>query len=215
MNLDLIHRWYDFALLNEASQVRDLKVGHSDGACPSVAVELLKRVPGRNEVTAVQGRQRPVDQEEVNMVRAQCLESAVEGSTRIVRPVVPVVELAGDENFAAIQARSPNGLPHILFIAVHLGGIDVPVADPQSLSHSVGCLSRVNLEDSEAKLWNGLAAVQRKIWNCHALSALRCLLERRRVALLCTLISIRCGELIDAVAPHFLSLSVASVACGG
>jgi hypothetical protein len=91
----------------------------------------------------------------------------------------------------------------------------VPVADLQSLSHSVRCLSRVNLEDSEAKLRNGLAAVQRKIWNCNAFSALRCLLERSRVALLRTLISIRCGELVDAVAPHFLSLSVASVACGG
>src|SRR4030095_12764594 len=117
--------------------------------------------------------QRPVDQEEINIVRAKCLESAVEGSTRIVRPVVPVVELAGDENLAAIQARSPNGLPHFLFIAVHLGGIDVPVADVTSVSRSGGCLRRVNLEDSEAKLRNGLAAVQGKIWSCHALSALR------------------------------------------
>jgi hypothetical protein len=90
----------------------------------------------------------------------------------------------------------------------------VPITDLESLSHSVGRLSRIDLEDSEAKLRNGLATVEHKIGNCHVLSALRCLLQRSRVALFCTGISISGGELIDAVGPSLLSMIVANVACG-
>ena len=137
--------------------MRDLKVGDSDGAGPALAVELLERVPGRDEVTAVQGRQWPVDQEQVNIVRTECLESAIEGSARIIGPMKAVVELAGDVNLTAIQPGSPDRLPHFLFVAIHLRGVDVPIADTQRLTDRGGSLSRDDLEDSEAELRDRIA----------------------------------------------------------
>jgi hypothetical protein len=44
-----------------------------------------------------------VDQEQIDVVRTERLEGAIEGFARIVRPMKPVVQLAGDEDFAAIQ----------------------------------------------------------------------------------------------------------------
>ena len=142
-----------------------------------------------------------MDREEINIVRAKCLEGAVKSSTRIVGQVVTVVELAGDENLGAIQARSPNRLPDLLLISIHLRGVDVPMADFQSLGHSIASLIRVDLEDPKTELRNGLAAAT-------YFSALRCLLCRSRVALFWALVPVRRGELIDAVGPNRLRLTV-------
>jgi hypothetical protein len=66
----------------------------------SRAAELRRNEP--NEVTVVQGRQRPMDQEQINVIGAERLECAIERSTRIVWSVEPIVEHAGDVNVAAI-----------------------------------------------------------------------------------------------------------------
>src|ERR1700742_1925081 len=56
-----------------------LEVGYADGPGPALAVELLQRPPGLHEVTAVPGRQRPVDQEQVDVLGAESLERPFEG----------------------------------------------------------------------------------------------------------------------------------------
>jgi hypothetical protein len=43
-----------------------------------------------------------MDQEQINVIGPERLECAIERSTRIVRSVEPIVELAGDVNLAAI-----------------------------------------------------------------------------------------------------------------
>jgi hypothetical protein len=41
--------------------------------------------------------------------------------------------LGGDEDFLARDPRGTQPLPHLAFVVVKLGGVDVPVAEPQRL----------------------------------------------------------------------------------
>jgi hypothetical protein len=43
-----------------------------------------------------------MNQEQVNVVGAECLECAIERATRIVWSVEPIIELAGDVNLTPI-----------------------------------------------------------------------------------------------------------------
>ncbi len=120
-----------------------------------------------------------MDQEQVDVVEAQRLQGAVERSPRIVGLVGGVAQLAGDEHLAAVQAGGPDALADALLVAVHLGGVDVPVAHVQSLADRLGRLGRVDLEHPEAELRDGLAVVQGEVGNLgHAAG---CLLRRRKL----------------------------------
>src|SRR5512132_504119 len=57
MHLDLIDGRHHFALLDDALEMGDLKVGEPDGPGAPFVEELFKREPSREEVTAIQGRQ--------------------------------------------------------------------------------------------------------------------------------------------------------------
>ena len=66
-------------------------------------------------------RQRPVDQEQINVVRTESLQRAIEGSARIIGTMSILLSFAGDEDFAAIQPGRWTA-PHFGFVAVHLRG---------------------------------------------------------------------------------------------
>jgi len=108
-----------------------------------------------------------VDQKQINVVRTERLQRAIEGSARIVGPMKPVVEFAGDEDFAALQPGNSDRLPYFLFVAVHLRGVDVPIAATQRLADRGGSLSRDDLEDSEAELRDRMTAVESEIGDSH------------------------------------------------
>jgi hypothetical protein len=69
--------------------------------------------------------------------------------------------------FAALQPGSSDRLPHFLFVAVHLRGVDVPIADTQRLAHRGTSLSRDDLEDSEAELRDRMTAVESEMGDRH------------------------------------------------
>ena len=106
VQLDLVDRGDDVALGREALEVGDLEVRDADRAGPAVRLELLEHLPGGGEVAVVERRQRPVDQEEVDVVRAELGERRLERAARVVGRVVAVVELAGDEDVRAVDVRS-------------------------------------------------------------------------------------------------------------
>ena len=54
----------------------DLEVRHADAACPAVPCEFLQHVPCGDEVTVIQSRQRPMNQKQVNVIRASALNVA-------------------------------------------------------------------------------------------------------------------------------------------
>src|SRR5215212_1056310 len=137
-----------------------LEVRDADGAGAAVVVELLHRLPGGYEVAVVEHRQWPVDQEQVHVVEAELGERLVEGPSRVVGLVERVVELAGYEDVAAVEARGADALAYLLLVAVHLRRVDVPVADPQGLAHSLRSIARFDLEDPEAELRDRVSIVQ-------------------------------------------------------
>ena len=69
VDLDLVDRGHGVGFLGQPVQMRRLEVRHADAAGATVPRELLEDLPGGDEVAAVERRQRPMDQEEVNVVR--------------------------------------------------------------------------------------------------------------------------------------------------
>jgi hypothetical protein len=101
-----------------------------------------------------------VDQEQVDVVRAQRLQRLVERPAGVVGFVRVVAQLAGHEDLAAVQAGPPDRLADLLLVAVPLGRVDVPVAGLQrGADRGLGVL-RLDQEDAEAELRDLLAVVQ-------------------------------------------------------
>jgi hypothetical protein len=94
----------------------------------SVSANSLRRWWALKLETPV-ARQRPVDEEQVQVVEAEVGQRPVVGAQGVVAAVEAVVQLAGHEDLVAGDARARDGLADTLLVAVHLGGVDVPVAD--------------------------------------------------------------------------------------
>jgi hypothetical protein len=145
--------------------MRDLEVGDPDRASAAVAVEVLEGPPGRDEVAVEQRGQWPVDEEQIDVIRAQVGQRGVKGAARIVGPVPGIAQLARDEDLVASQARRSHGLPDASLVAVHLGGIDVPVAGQQGRSDHLGSVTGWHLVHAEPELWDRAAVIQPKVRN--------------------------------------------------
>src|SRR5450755_2816156 len=143
----------------------DLEVGDADRADATVGAELLQRLPRGDEVAAVQGRERPMDQEQVDVVEAQLAEGCLERAVSVVRPVVAVIELAGDEHLCSVQAGAAYGLPDAALVAVHLGGVDVPVAHLECGADRLCSFGGIDLKDAKPKLRDRMAVVERDVGN--------------------------------------------------
>lgn len=108
VQLDLVDGRDDGRRLDQLLQVLRVEVGDTDGLDPAVRVELLEGLV-RVDVLAP-GRQRPVDQIQVEVVQAELLQGRVERAERGVVPLVAVPELGGDEEFLAGDAGGGDGL---------------------------------------------------------------------------------------------------------
>ena len=96
MQLYLVNGRHDPGLGDDAIQVGRLEVRHSRGAQPALGHQLRHGFPGRDVVAVIQCGKRPVDQEEIELVKAEVLEGLLEGTPHVVPPVVAVSELACD-----------------------------------------------------------------------------------------------------------------------
>jgi hypothetical protein len=101
-----------------------------------------------------------VDEEEVDGVDAERGERAVERPARVVGTVVAVVELAGDVDVVAVEAGGADRLPDLPLVAVHLGGVYVPVADLERTGDGLDRLGGIDLEYPEAELGDRGAVVE-------------------------------------------------------
>jgi hypothetical protein len=143
----------------------DLEVGDADRAGATVGAELLQRLPRGDEVAAVKGRERPMDQEQVDVIEAELVERCLERAASVVRSVVGVVELAGDEHLRSVQAGGADGLPDAALVAVHLGGVDVPVARLECSADRLSSFGGIDLKDAKPKLRDRMAVVERDVGN--------------------------------------------------
>src|SRR5215210_47414 len=158
--LNLVHRRHRVGLGGQPLQVLDLEVRHADRAGAAVAVKLLERPPSGHEVTVIERGQRPVDEEQVHVVEVQLGKRGAERLAGIMGLMRPVIELAGDEDVAAVEAGCAYGLTDLLLVAVHLRGVYVPVADLEGLAHRPCGVLRLDLEDPETELRDGVTVVE-------------------------------------------------------
>jgi len=71
-----------------------------------------------------------------------------------------VVELAGDEHVGPVAPGGADRLTDLPLVAVHLGRVDVPVADLQRPTHDPDGVLGVDLKDTEAELRDRVTVVE-------------------------------------------------------
>ena len=160
MDLDLIHSRHRGGFLRESVKMFRLEVRHADAARASVGGEFFENTPRRDEVAVIERWQRPVDQEQVDIVGIEQAQGSVERASCIVRLVEAVVELAGDEDTGSVQPGLEDALADFPFISIHFSGVDVPVTDVEGSLHRRGGFLWLDLEDAETKLRDVRAVVQ-------------------------------------------------------
>ena len=130
VQLDLVDRRHDVGLGGQALEVRDLEVRDADRAGAAVALELLERLPRRDEVAVVERRQRPVDEEQVDVVEAERRQRPVERARARRRARwKPLLSLLVTKTSPRSRPDARTRLADARLVAVHLGGVDVAVAD--------------------------------------------------------------------------------------
>src|SRR5258706_11540841 len=108
MELDLVDGGRHLGLARQSLQVGDLEVADADRPGSALLLELLKRLPRRDEVAAVQGRQGPVDQEQVDVVDAQLGQCPVERTAGVSWPVKAVVVDDGIGGICSADCRTSS-----------------------------------------------------------------------------------------------------------
>jgi hypothetical protein len=82
--------------------VLGLVVAHADGAHPTVGEQVLRGLV-RGERVLERGRDRPVQQVQVDMVQAELGRAGIECAQGCVVPVVVEPQLGGDEDVIAVD----------------------------------------------------------------------------------------------------------------
>ena len=151
VELDLVDRRHDGRPVEQALEVIDLEVGDADGVHVAALEQSLHGSPGVEVVNAVH-RQRPMDEEKVDVANVERTERALKGLPHVVGSVGTVVELAGDEDLGAGDGRPAHRLLNLGLVAVHLGRIDVAITDLERAEGGPLRIGRIDLEDAETEL---------------------------------------------------------------
>ena len=165
MELDLVDGRNGVRLGGEALEMRDLEVRDADRPRATVGLELLERLPGRDEVAVVERRQRPVDQKQVDVLEAERRERLVERAAGVVGLMEAVVQLARDVDVTALEPACADRLADTVLVAVHLRRVDVAIAGVERVRHRLRRLGRRDLEHAEPELRNRVAVVQGRSGN--------------------------------------------------
>ena len=114
-----------------------LVVRQADRACAAGVESLLEGRPGQGNVAPVEGGQRPVHEEQVDVVGAQVFERLGDGCGGALGLVVGVVDLGCEENLLARDSRGVERGSNLGLVAVHLRGVDVTVPDLEGAADGV------------------------------------------------------------------------------
>ena len=178
MELDLVDRGRLVGARGQTLQMLNLEVRHPDRACAPIAggtpraSSRSRRSRRRTASAAANGSGTG------RRSRSRAPRASVERSASVVGTVKAVVELAGDEYLGAIEAGGASGVADSALVAVHLGRIDVPVADLECGADRLSGVLWRDLEDAEPQLGDRVAVVQARgsgwCWNgahaCRSLS---------------------------------------------
>src|SRR4051812_6478256 len=130
VQLDLVDRRYHVGAVDQPAQVLRAEVRDADRARPAVGEERLGGLVRADRVVEV-GRDRLVEQIEVDAVEAEPSQTGLEADLSGVVAVVADPQLGGDEDLVAVDAGAADALPHLALVVIGGGGVDQPVADAQ------------------------------------------------------------------------------------
>ena len=130
MHLDLIADQRLVRKLHGLFDQRDGEVRYADVAGKSRALDLAE---GAERVAQRDLRVGPMQQKQVDVREPQSLQTCLRRALEIAGGKVRRPYLRGDKDVLARDACGAQPLPHLAFVIVKLGGVDVPVAELQRL----------------------------------------------------------------------------------
>ncbi len=142
------------------------KVGDANVAHLAGANELLHLAPGVEVVPVLvdllltgHGRGWPVNQVQVDIVGAEVLQALINRLADAL--VVGVVELGGEPDLVASNARVLDALAYFFLVTVRGGRVYVTVSSSKSRLNSLGNLVRLRLPRSQPNRGNLVTRVER------------------------------------------------------
>src|SRR5215831_1770283 len=102
-------------------------------------------------------RIRPVQQEEIDVRELQPRQARLRGMLEFARGKVRRPHLRGDEHLIAFYTGGAQPLPHLAFVVIKLGGVDVAVPAPQRLLDDTYAATPPQLPGAEADERNASA----------------------------------------------------------
>ena len=125
---DLVDRGALAGRRDQLVDLGDAVVAHPDAAAQALVSQREELTPQRHQGPPAW---RPVHQPQVDVGHAEGAQALVQvgaGAVGVAR-----LQLGGDEHLAAVQAAVPDGPADLGLVAVHGGGVDVPVAELQGV----------------------------------------------------------------------------------
>ncbi len=137
---DLLHR-----LLHQL----DREIGNAERADAAFVLEPHQRFEDRRQVHALR---RPMHQIEIDDIEPEFFLAGVEGALDGIGCQIFVPHLGGDMQIPTGNARSLDAGTHFGLIAIHFGGVDVAIAEPDGACHAGDATLARELESAEAEL---------------------------------------------------------------
>ena len=115
-------------VLDHGLQQRNVEIGDADGAGAALFLQLHQRLEHRGQIHL---RRWPVHQVEIDLIEPELVQGCIERPADGIRRQVLVPDLGGDVQILAGNAGGGNRGADRLLIAVHLRGVEMPIAEPQ------------------------------------------------------------------------------------
>src|SRR4051794_5374182 len=145
-----------------------LEVRNTDRPDLSGFDQLLERLPGGDILIAL--RQRPVDQQQINVVQAKLTQALVETSNRTLVSLKLAIQLGRDEHLLAMYAAIPDALAHATLVAIAVGGVDVTVADFDGGNDHWCDRGIVERSGAQTDLGHSVTVVETEGWYTHGVN---------------------------------------------
>ena len=127
------------------------KVRNADVLCQTLALGIPQGTQILLHGHFVTGRW-PVDQRQIHMVGFEPCEAVMEAVDQVTRVQLVVPDFGGQENFPARNTTGGNAITNFRFVSIHLGSIDMAVAQGQSALDGITGVVALEPERSHADL---------------------------------------------------------------
>ena len=159
VQLDLVDGGRHAGLRDEAGEVLGEEVGDADRRRQSFVAELDHGLPGLDVL--VDAGQRPVDQEEVDVIEPEPLEGGGQLDARTLRAVGVAGQLGRDEQLVARHRRVGDAAADLGLVLVAGGRVEQAVAGVDRLDEDLRVLDRVRPEAEDRHLASVVELQQR------------------------------------------------------